>query len=127
MPKFQTLAVTVASAEVAFQPAENGATSVWLNAGETLNDGSTVTYSRRPVTSKQTTRKSAFGLTIPFHTECPTTCEITSRGTALFKLDNVVDARVTLAEREEAYDTFVQLLLHADVKDAIINNGSFYS
>lgn len=127
MPKFNPLSVEVSGADVTFAPAQNGATSVWQRDGVTLADNALVTYTRRPVTNSQTTRKIAFGMTIPFSSTCETTCTVTSRGVSLFKLDNVVDTRVTLAERQESYDTFVALLANADVRDAIVNNGSFYS
>lgn len=127
MPKFQKLSVSVSGASVEFDPAQNGATSVWIEQGPNLENNSSVTYTRRPSTSKQTTRKSAFGLTIPYSSECTETCTVQSRGVSLFKLDNVVDVRVTTAERQDAYDTFVALLQQEDVRDAIVNNGSFYS
>lgn len=127
MPQFQPISVTVGGEGVTFDPAQNGAVSVWAQQGADLANTSSLTYSRRPSTSKQTTRKSTFGLTIPYSTMCDTTCVVTSRGVSLFKLENVVDVRVTTAEREAAYDTFVALLQDSGVRDAIINNGSFYS
>lgn len=127
MPKFNPLSVEVAAQNITFVPAQNGATSVWQRNGGTLADNALVTYTRRPVTNSQTTRKIAFGLTIPFSSTCETTCTVTSRGVSLFKLDNVVDTRISLDERTEAYDTFVALLQNSDVRDAVINNGSFYS
>ena len=125
MPKFNTLNLT--DPAVVFTPAQNGATTVWLNAGADLNSGSTVVYSRRPVTPQQTTRKSALSLTIPYSSECSSTCTVTSRGVVLFKLDVVADSRTTNAERKAAYDTFVGLLANSDIEDAVVNNGSFYS
>lgn len=127
MPKFTKLEIDVQGAPVSYDPAQNGATSVWIGQGATLESNSSVTYTRRPTTKGQTTRKSAFGLTIPFASVCNETCSVSSRGVALFKLDNVVDVRLTAEERESAFDQFVALLQHADVRDAIINNGSFYS
>lgn len=127
MPKFTKLEIDVNSTEVVFNPAQNGATSVWIGQGANLESNSSVTYTRRPTTKGQTTRKSAFGLTIPFASECEKTCSVVSRGVALYKLDNVVDVRLTTAEREMAFDQFVALLQQEDIRDAIINNGSFYS
>lgn len=127
MPKFTKLEIEVNSTGVEYEPAQNGATSVWIGQGANLGNNSSVTYSRRPTTKGQTTRKSAFGLTVPFASTCETTCSVVSRGVALYKLDNVVDVRLTAAEREEVYDQFVALLQNADIKDAIVNNGSFYS
>lgn len=127
MPKFTKLEIDVNSTEIVFDPAQNGATSVWIGSGANLESNSSVTYTRRPTTKGQTTRKSAFGLTVPFASTCETTCSVVSRGVALYKLDNVVDVRLTTAERELAFDQFVALLQQADVRDAIINNGSFYS
>lgn len=127
MPKFTKLEINVADTAISFDPAQNGVTSVWSGQGATLESNSLVTYTRRPTTKGQTTRKSAFGLTIPFASVCEETCSVLSRGVALYKLDNVVDIRLTAAERELAFDQFVALLQQADVRDAIINNGSFYS
>lgn len=127
MPQFKQLEVTVSGAQVNFDPAQNGAVTVWTQQGVDLANVASVTYSRRPSTSKQTTRKCAFGLTIPYSSMCETTCTATSRGVSLFKLENVVDTRVTAEERGRAYDTLVGLLQDGDVRDAIVNNGSFYS
>lgn len=127
MPQFQKISVTVGSTGVEFDPAQNGAVSVWAQQGVDLANVSSVTYTRRPSNSKQTTRKSSFGLTIPYSSTCATTCTTESRGVSLFKLENVVDTRVTAAERETAYDTFVALLQDTGIRDAIVNNGSFYS
>ena len=127
MPQFKKLELTVDNEVVKFDPAQNGAVSVWTQQGVDLANVSSVTYTRRPSNSKQTTRKGSLGFTVPFSSTCSTTCTVTSRGVSLFKLENVVDVRVTAAEREKAYDTFVALLQDAGIRDAIVNNGSFYS
>lgn len=127
MPKFKKLELTVDNEAVNFDPAQNGAVTVWAQQGVDLANVSSVTYTRRPSNSKQTTRKASLGFTVPFSSTCDTTCVTTSRGVSLFKLENVVDTRVTAAEREASYDTFVALLQDADIRDAIVNNGSFYS
>lgn len=125
MPIFKKLELTVDNVAVKFDPAQNGAVSVWAQQGVDLANVSSVTYTRRPSTSKQTTRKGSLGFTVPFSSTRDNVT--TSRGVSLFKLENVVDVRVTAAERERAYNTFVALLQDVGIKDAIVNNGSFYS
>lgn len=127
MPKFQEIELQVDGEPVSLVPSENGATSVWLKGGEVLSGDIVVTYNRRPVTQNQKTRKANLGLTIPLVTVCEATCKSTSRGAILYKLDNVVSADATPAERSEAYDTFKALINDSTVRDAFINNGSFYS
>lgn len=127
MPQFKQIDVTVSGATIEFVPTQNGATSAWLNEGDVLESNSVLTYTRRPSNNSQTTRKSSVGYTVPLVDECESTCSISSRGAILFKLDNVVSTKSTTAERTAAYDTFVELLKDADVRDAIINNGSFYA
>lgn len=127
MPQFKQIDVTVSGATIEFVPTQNGATSAWLNEGDVLESNSVLTYTRRPSNNSQTTRKSSVGYTVPLIDECESTCSISSRGAILFKLDNVVSTKSTTAERTAAYDTFVKLLQDTDVRDAIINNGSFYA
>lgn len=127
MPQFKKIDVTVSGGTVEFIPTQNGATSAWLNEGDVLESNSVLTYTRRPSNNSQTTRKASVGYTVPLVDECENTCSISSRGAILFKLDNVVSTKSTVAERTAAYDTFVEVLQHADVRDAIINNGSFYA
>lgn len=127
MPQFKQIDVTVDAVAVKFTPTQNGATSAWLNEGNVLESNSVLTYTRRPSNNSQTTRKASVGYTVPLVDECESTCSVSSRGAILFKLDNVVSTKSTNTERATAYDTFVELLKHADVRDAIINNGSFYA
>lgn len=127
MPQFKQIDVTVSGTTIEFVPTQNGATSAWLNEGDVLESNSVLTYTRRPSNNSQTTRKSSVGYTVPLVDECGSTCSISSRGAILFKLDNVVSTKSTTTERTAAYDTFVKLLQDADVRDAIINNGSFYA
>lgn len=127
MPKFKALEVTVSGQAIEFQPAENGATSIWLLQGDTMDANSTVMYTRRPVNAKQTTRKSSLKVSTPLTTVCPDTCAVANRGAVMFSLDNVAGAQSTTAERERAYDLFVAVLNDAGIRDAFIHNGSFYS
>lgn len=127
MPKLIPIEVTTPAGTTEFAPFDNGPTTVWINGADVLNGGSTVTYTRRPSNSQQTTRKASMHHTVPLIAECENTCSVTSRGAILFKLDNVVSTESTIAERTAAYETFVALMQDASIKDAFINNGTFYS
>lgn len=127
MPQFKKVTIMVDSEQREFSPAQNGDVSVWVEPGDSLSANSTLTYARRQSTGNQATRKASLKFTTPLMTTCAETCKVESRGVILFTLDNVVSKDATEAERVLAYDSLLQLLADADVRDAFINNGSFYS
>jgi len=126
MPKFKEISLETVPPRL-FEPAENDNVTVWIEEGNLLSDGTTVTYQRRKSASTQATRKSQLNFTTPYFSVCPNTCAVISRGSNLFKVENVVSATATVEERTKAYESLVLLLQDEGIKDAFISNGSFYS
>lgn len=127
MPQLKPITVTIGGETSTYNV--NGNTqgiASWLKPGGNLISGSPLTVAKRDVKQAQTTRKSTVTLTVPLTTECPTTCDIKSRGSILLKCEVISGVESTQAEREAALATFKALLADADITSAIANNESFW-
>lgn len=128
MPQLKPLSVTVNSVASTYNVNGNSqGIASWLKSSTTLKGGQTLTLAKRPVKASQTTRKSNLTYTVPLETVCPTTCKTEWRGTVLSKLEFISSVDATDSERGDAYDSFVEMLKDVDVRDAIVNNESFWS
>lgn len=103
-----------------------GGVAGWQHGQDRFDSGEVFTVLRREPKASQTTRKSTVRLNMPLVDVCETTCTSNSRGTVLAVLDFTSAVSSTSVEREATYDDFVALLLDPSVREAIVNNESFY-
>lgn len=130
MPQLKTLEVTVGSNPYAFNVSSNQAgVAEWslASASGTLDSNGAFSVGIRNTTNKQTTRKATAVYIDPLVSTCETTCSTISRGVAMFRMENVVSVKATLAERELAYDRYIALLQLPEVRSAFVKNEAFYS
>lgn len=130
MPQLKTLEVTVNSNPYSFNVSSNQAgVAEWSldSASGTLDSNGAFSVGIRNVSNKQTTRKATAVYIDPLVSECETTCTTISRGVAMFRTENVVSTKATLAERQLAYDRYLALLQLPEVRNAFVKNEAFYS
>lgn len=104
-----------------------GTSAGWQNGQDQFDSGEAFVVTRRAVTAQQTTRKSTARLKVPLYSVCADTCVRTSRGDVLLELGMTSSLSATRDERTAAYDDMLALLATEGVKQAFIDNESFWA
>lgn len=128
MPKLVDISVTVGSETYVYTPSSNadGVAGFSLQ-NDTLRGSGNFAVGVRKVLPTQKARKATVTYSDPLVKECDSTCEPIDRGVIHFRLENMVAPDATAAERQLAYDRFVELLQSPDVRVAVVNNEPFFS
>lgn len=104
-----------------------GVSAGWQNGQDQLDSGEAFVITRRAVAAQQTTRKSTARLKVPLYSVCENTCVRTSRGDVLLDLGMTSSLQATRDERVAAYEDMLALLADEGVKQAFIDNESFWA
>lgn len=128
MPKLVDISATVGSETYVYAPSSNadGVAGFSLQS-DTLRGNGNFAVGVRKVLPTQKARKATVTYSDPLVSECDNTCEPIDRGVIHFRLENMVAPDASAAERQLAYDRFVELLQQSDVRLAVVNNEPFFS
>lgn len=129
MPQLNNITLTYNAEPIVYKVTGNAnQVAAWsFNANGSFMSANTLSVGIRASNARQSTRKATLQLLEPLVTECPKTCEVTSRGVINMRLESVAGVGSTLEERTAAYDKFVLFLQDAAVRASVINNETFYS